>query len=108
MNERVAATPRTPAARDAAVEKLRSLTVRIAFLSTAAVGGFGYLAAETYAGADSAVPSGGTNSAESAAPTPAATSNSTTQTAAPSATLKPATTTPQTTTRHSHVTTGGS
>jgi hypothetical protein len=121
MHEQTPADPRTPAARNAAVDKLRNLTMQVALVSTAGVGAFGYIAAQTYSGhatpaateptgASSTNRSTGVERTDNEDEDDASSSNSSeaSRSSRSSGTLLPSTTTPQTTTRHAHVTTGGS
>ena len=103
--------PITPGDRTRAVRRLRTLTIRTALAGLAAVGGFGYLAALTFAGNKTA-----TTAVVTATPstTPSATSNSGTSnptsaaTPTPTPTLQAATPAPTTSRSQAHVTTGGS
>ena len=100
-----AAKPTTPADRNRAVARLRTLTIGTTIAGLAAVGGFGTLAAVSYSGHST----GTSADVETSTTTGSTTTGSTTTvkaTATP--TIQPATTTITTTTGGGQVSSGGS
>jgi hypothetical protein len=81
------ATLRSPADRDRAVARLRALTIGTSIASIAAVGGFGAMAAQSYAGASTDITTAAVTTTGSTTTDSTSTTTTTTQaTAAPTAT----------------------
>lgn len=107
--------PRTPADRDRAVARLRTLTIGSGLAGVLAVGGFGVLAARTYDGTSNGITTAALIPDSSTTATTATTATATSATMPPltaTATSTPATVqgtaTPTTTTGTAHAATGSS
>jgi hypothetical protein len=107
-----AASRTTPADRNRAVARLRTLTIGTTIAGLAAVGGFGTLAAVSYSGHSMGTTAEVETTTSTGSATTTTTSSGSSSTATPTATatptIQPATTTITTTTGGGQVSSGGS
>jgi hypothetical protein len=104
---------RSPADRDRAVARLRALTIGSSIASIAAVGGFGFMAAHSYAGASTDITTAAVTTVGSTTTTDGGTSATTATTGTSTATSSTTTTTqataaPTATTGTAHAVTASS